>query len=96
MIIPLPIWLPDPQERIRFVHHNLQKLSKSTVPLATFLVLPMLGALPAWIVKLFATNLIATCLMTNFGAPFGQVHMMERPCDDIMFGGGLLVGNIGR
>ena len=95
VLAPLPVAMQSPQDRLFAAEKSLQNLRHSSVPLATFCMLPLVGALPAWIVKLLATNLIATCILSIFPAPSNTVYCMGNPVDDIMFGGGLLVGNVG-
>ena len=96
MIAPLPVGAVNPRDRIMLADKTLQDVRKSSVPLATFLSLPLLGGLPAFVVKILARNIIATCLMSIIPGPTFVGKLMDRDVDRIMFGGGLLVGNIGE
>ena len=73
----------------------LLEAKKSTVPIATFICLPLLGALPLFVVKILARNLITTALMSIVPGPGFAGKLMGHEAHRIMFGGGLLVGNIG-
>lgn len=95
VLAPLPVAVQAPRDRLFAAEKSLQNLRHSSVPLATFCMLPLVGALPAWVVKLLATNQIATCILSIFPAPANTVYCMGNPVEDIMFGGGLLVGNVG-
>ena len=96
VIAPLPVGLEGSKERLERADQMLMEAKKSTVPIATFICLPLLGALPLFVVKLLARNLITTALMSIVPGPAFTGKLMGHEAHRIMFGGGLLVGNIGK
>ncbi|CAG7721203.1 unnamed protein product, partial [Allacma fusca] len=68
--IELPIGISDPVERLQKMEINYINLKRSAAPKASFAKVPLVGALPPWMMSPGCVNRLSTCLVSNFpGSP---------------------------
>ena len=86
VFLSLPLGIKDPVERLRKVKQNMDELKSSAEAVATFGILNLLGAVPAWIeeiaVDFFDTK--GTAIMTNVPGPRSQLTMAGAPINTLM------------
>lgn len=86
LFLSLPIGIQDPVERLESVQRNMNALKSSAEPLATYGVINLLGAIPAWTeetaVGFFDSK--ATAVMTNVPGPRTRRYLAGAPIDMVM------------
>ena len=63
-VITLPVGVDDPLDRVAEVSDELERQKRSSVPLAMFCMGPIMGALPAWFIRLTFRNYATTTVIT--------------------------------
>jgi diacylglycerol O-acyltransferase len=71
VFVRLPVSEPDPVARVRAVHHRMRRVKAGAQATATFALLAVVGALPAWGHRLAVRILGAKCsaIVTNVPGP---------------------------
>jgi diacylglycerol O-acyltransferase len=86
VFLSLPIGIDDPVERLRRLKKNMDGLKSSKEPLASYVILQLIGAVPASVEDLafafFDTK--GTTIMTNVPGPRHQLYMACAPIEMLM------------
>ena len=79
---------------------NIRALKKSAAPIMCFGILPVVGALTAWLQRLFNNNIYSTALLSNFPGPRYMDYFTAgggaNKVIDMNFGAGFGGGNVGK
>lgn len=87
VFLRLPVAEPDPVARVRAVHERMRPVKASYEAAATFAILSILGALPAW-AHMLAVRILgskSTAIVTNVPGPRQQVFLAGSPLDGVVF-----------
>ncbi|CAG7820995.1 unnamed protein product [Allacma fusca] len=93
--IGLPLGEPTATNRLKAVSKHLKKLKVSAVPQMNYLFYPIVGGLFPFMAKHLFKHTFTTALLSSFEGPRESMQFLDYVVDDIIFAGGLLMGNIG-
>lgn len=82
-MIPLPVGEPDSKLRLLKCHKYLQDVKRSTAALGIFFVLPLVGGLFHWVVKIAANVLLGGITLSNFAGPQEKISLVGHDWLDI-------------
>jgi len=95
-VIPLPVGIEDPVERLRVIKNNLLATMKDPMPLVGFKLSGFLGHLFHWMVRPIARNTLTTLNSSSLPGPKQEMKLGGWTCTDMCYLIGTIPGNAGR
>ncbi|CAG7829861.1 unnamed protein product [Allacma fusca] len=94
--VKLPVGITNHSARLQMMDKYLKNLKRSTVPIMAFLLMPFVGALFSWMLRLLVKNRNTTVMFSNMPGPKYEVKdSMGYTLKDTMFSVGFGPGNLG-